>query len=215
MATQPCTGGYTNLTADFAYPSEVPGYIWLESENLDLVALEPSINERVSCASDYRLSSRKAVEYRDSYFPNTVIWVPVATKGILVKVEYFTRYTDDFLTKTLHGYDPLIASPSVETVLKVWDAPNIESLYGTRVFTCDNPGDSRVDSIDEIASRRKNLLTAAEQAGFDPYTDVERNNLAWTDGNGDGSICDRYETDPEGDGESITRITLAVYPAKG
>jgi len=215
VTTQACVDGYTTITADFAYPSEVPGYIWLYSGGIkNLLALEPSVNERVSCANDYRLASSRSIENRTGFFPS-VIWLPVATAGTLVKVEYFTRRTGDSLSVTLNGYVPRIASPSVEAVLKVWDAPNIESLYGTTVFTCDSPGDSRVDSIDEIASRRKSLLTAEEQGSFDPFTDVDLNNPAWADGNGDGSICDKDELGPHGDGRSITRITLAVYPSGG
>ncbi len=215
VGTQPCVDGFTTLTADFAYPSEVPGYIGLYSGGVkNLLALEPSINEKVSCANDYRLASSRLIESQTSFFPR-VIWVPVATTGTLVKVEYFTRRTGDSLSVTLNGYVPRIASPSVETVLKVWDVPNIESLYGTTVFTCDSPGDSKVDSIDEIASRRENLLMAEEQASFDPFADVDLNNPAWADGNGDGSICDRDELGPDGDGRSITRITLAVYPSGG
>lgn len=214
VETQPCEDGYTTLTADFLYPSEVPGYIWLYIGNsLDLVALETSINERVSCENDYRLESSREIEIRKYIF--RVVWAPVATTGTFVRVVYDTPYTSGIPDVHNDYRELVVASPSIGTVLKVWDAPNIESLYGNRVFTCDIPGDSRVDSIDEIADRRESLLTAAEKASFGPYSDPGLNNKAWGDGDGDGSICNVGELRPNGDGRSITEITLAVYPPGG
>ncbi len=214
VSTQACVDGYTTLSADFLYPSEVPGYIWLYSgDGKNLLALEPSIDERVSCANDYRLESSRFIKDRKSIF--RVTWAPVATTETFVRVAYYAPYTRQFPDVHIDKRDLQVASPSIETVLKVWDAPNIESLYGTTVFTCDSPGDSRVDSIDEIASRRTNLLTTEQQASFDPFTVVDFNNLAWSDGDGDGSICNGGELGADGDGRSIIEITLAIYPPGG
>jgi len=219
VETQPCEDGYTTLTADFIYPSEVSGRIVLVSDDFEWGVEGPSINERVSCDNDYRLTATRSFLTRADTNPlrfggasSGPIWVPVVTKGTLAKVEYRTRRTGDALYVALTHPRDEIASPSVEAILKVWDAPNIESLYGTHTYYCDKPGDSRVDSIDEIAARWTNLLTVEEQASFGPFADVDFNNQAWTDVDGDGTICDGDEFGPDGD-RAIVAITLAVYPS--
>jgi hypothetical protein len=128
----------------------------------------------------------------------------VVTKGLLIKVQYEAHYQKG---------PPRMTSPTVETVLKIWDAPNIESLYGRHEYFCDKAGDGRVDSIDEIASRRSSLLTAEERASFDPFTDAVSNQRSWQDGDGDGTICDSDEMTSDGDWGIISKITLSVYPS--
>ena len=104
-------------------------------------------------------------------------------------------------------------NPPAETVLTIWGAPDIESLYGTRKFYCDKPGGDDVDSVDEIAYRYSGLLSEEQKAGFGPYGDAERNEAAWADGDGDGSICNGGELGEEGDGEIIKWIELSVFPS--
>ena len=55
--------------------------------------------------------------------------------------------------------------------------------------------------------------TDEQKAGFGPYDDAERNEAAWADGDGDGSICNGGELGDEGDGEIIKWIELSVYPS--
>jgi len=172
---------------------------------------DPSINEKVSCTHDYRLTANRSFEGEQT--GTGPVLVPVATKGMLIEVEFVARRTGDLWTLNFEPFPT--SSPSIETVLKIWNAPNIESLYGTHFYYCDEPGDSQVDTLDEIANRRTNLLTAAEQKSFDPFSESEFNKLAWADGDGDGTMCDGDETDTDGDGRSITRIILSVYPSDG
>lgn len=82
-------------------------------------------------------------------------------------------------------------------------------------YFCDPPGNGRVDTIDEIASRRARFLTPEEQAILGPYQDLEDNQLAWDDSNGDGSICDFDELTNENISFGIRKITFAVYPPAG
>ena len=85
-------------------------------------------------------------------------------------------------------------------------------LYDSHDYFCDQPGDARVDSIDEIAARRMSVLTAQERATLGPYQDPEDNQVAWDDSNGDGSICDSDERSSDTNWITIDKITLAVYP---
>jgi hypothetical protein len=163
-----------------------------------------SLNEWISCDYDYRVEGRRYFEHEFEHEPVSTgeIWVPVATTGTLIKIQYEANY---------HGDAPRMTSPSAETVLKVWDVPDIESLYGRHEYFCDKAGDDRVDSIDEIASRRAGLLTAQEKASFDPFADEDSSLRAWQDGDGDGTICNTEEA-WSGDFRRISKITLSVYP---
>ena len=154
---------------------------------------------------DYRVEGRRYLErgYKDA--STGEIWVPVATSGTLIKIQYDASY---------HGAAPRMTSPSVETVLKVWGVKDIETLYGRHEYFCDRAGDGRIDSIDEIAARRANLLTAEEKASLDPFADEDKNLRAWQDGDGDGTICNSEEA-WSGDYGVIRKITLSVYPPGG
>jgi len=83
IATTPCVDGYANLTADFAYPSEIPGKIamWREGDPgwgpFSYPLAKPSLNERISCDYDYRVEGRRYFEYNRS--SSGEIKVPVAT----------------------------------------------------------------------------------------------------------------------------------------
>jgi len=84
IETTPCVDGYSTLTANFVYPSELRGGIamWRDgtpgwsSLNLNLEA-RPSLNERISCDYDYRVEGRRYFESKRS--STGEIWVPVAT----------------------------------------------------------------------------------------------------------------------------------------
>lgn len=205
IETTPCADGRSRITADFAYPSELPGEItlYLEDSPAPMTA-GSSLDESVSCDHDYRIEGVR--EFEDESAGSGEVWVPVATEGTLVRIQYEANYQDD---------PPAMTAPSIETVLKLWNATDIESLYGRHEFFCDKPGDAKVDSIDEIAHRRATLLTAEEQASLDPFADAALNDRAWGDGDGDGSICDGDELSGDGDWGIITRITLSVYPPDG
>lgn len=213
VTTTACEQGYTTLSAEFLYPSDLPGGITLyayseEEEGVAFIVADQStsINEIVSCDYDYRL-------YASRYFENHAvksapIWVPVATKGTLVNIEYlvFRGGLGDFAEVKL-------IKPSTNSVLKVWEISDLDSLAGTHVFVCDPAGDAVVDSIDEIAENWATLLTPEEQSDFGPYADEELNHLAWEDGNGDGSICDSGEAQAIPSHSHIVQITLAIYPS--
>lgn len=83
IATTPCVDGYANLTADFAYPSEIAGRIgmWREGDPgwvpFSFPLVKPSLNERISCDYDYRVEGRRFFEYKHS--STGEIKVPVAT----------------------------------------------------------------------------------------------------------------------------------------
>ncbi len=205
IETAPCVDGHSTLTADFVYPSELGGEIrlWL-GDSPAAMTRKSSLNEWIGCDYDYRVEGRRFFENDWEHEPVTTgeIWVPVATTGTLIKIQYDASY---------HGAPPRIASPSSETVRKVWGVENIESLYGRHEYFCDKAGDQRVDSIDEIAARRSSLLTAEEKTSFDPFTDEAKNLRAWQDGDGDGTICNDEER-WTGDGGNISKITLSVYP---
>lgn len=203
IETTPCAEGRSQITVDFAYPSELPGEISLFiGDSPAPVKTAPSLDESISCDYDYRVEGRR--KFENEVVTSGEIWVPVATQGTLVKVQYQANY---------HGAPPRMTSPSIETVLKVWDVTDIESLYGTHEFFCDKAAGTEVDSIDEIAYRRTHLLSAEEQASFDPFTDAGLNDRAWGDGDGDGTICDGDELSNDGDWGIITTITLSVYPS--
>ena len=207
IETAPCVDGQSTLTANFTYSSELRGDIrlWL-GDSLSAMTKKSSLNEWISCDYDYRVEGRRYFENEYEHDPvrSGGIWVPVATKGLLIKVQYEAQYQNG---------PPRMTSPSVETVLKIWDAPNIESLYGTHEYFCDLMGDDTVDSIDEIAIRRSSLLTTEEQASFDPFSEEVANQRSWEDGDGDGTICDSDEMSTDGDWGVIRKITLSVYPA--
>ena len=201
IETEPCVDGRTRITADFVYPSELDSRILLYIEDSpEPMVREPTLDKGIYCDHDYRVFGQRAFEGESS--STGTIWVPVATKEVLVKVFYALKH-----------HQGEWVSPPVETVLEVWDAPDIESLYGTRKFYCDKPGGDEVDSVDEIAHRRSSLLSDEQKAGFGPYDDAERNEAAWADGDGDGSICNGGELGEGGDGEIIKWIELSVYPS--
>ncbi len=208
IETTPCVDGASTLKADFVYPSALRGDIrlWLGDSGAAMTK-KSSLNEWISCDYDYRVEGRRYFEkeYEHERVTTGEIWVAAATTGTLIKIQYEASY---------HGLPPRMTSPSVETVLKLWDVTNIESLYGRHEYFCDKPGGSLVDSIDEIANRRANLLTAEEKASLDPFTDEDKNLRAWQDGDGDGTICNKEER-WSGDYGNITKITLSVYPPGG
>lgn len=204
IETAPCVDGHSTLTAEFVYPSELDGDIrlWL-GDSPAAMTRKKALNEWISCDYDYRVEGRRYLEGIRSLSSSGEIWVPVATKDTLIKIQYDAHY---------HGPAPRMTSPSIETVLKVWGKESIESLYGRHVYSCDKPGDERVDSVDEIAARRTNLLTAEEKLSFDPFTDEDKNQRAWQDGDGDGTMCNHEEMSSSGDWGVIREITLSVYP---
>jgi hypothetical protein len=83
IETTPCVDGYTSLTADFVYPSEIGGRIamWRDGTSgwgpFSHLPSKPSLNERVSCDYDYRVEGRRYFEFQRS--STGEIWVPVAT----------------------------------------------------------------------------------------------------------------------------------------
>ena len=201
IETEPCVDGRTRITADFVYPSELESRILLYIEDSpEPMVREPTLDKGVYCDRDYRVYGQRIFEGKS--VSTDTIWVPVATKGVLVKVFYALKH-----------HQGETVSPPAETVLEIWGATDIESLYGTRKFYCDKPGGDEVDSVDEIAYRRSRLLSDEQKAGFGPFDDVERNEAAWADGDGDGSICNGGELGEDGDGEIIESITLSVFPS--
>jgi hypothetical protein len=91
--------------------------------------------------------------------------------------------------------------------------PGVNAIpwFSRHEYFCDRAGDERVDSVDEIAARRTSLLTAEEKLSFDPFTDEDKNQRAWQDGDGDGTICNSEEA-WSGDFQGIRELTLSVYP---
>jgi hypothetical protein len=209
MAT-PCIDGSSQITAEFSHPSDLSGSIGLYAEDSPSpFSSGQSLSNTVSCDRDYRLEACRELSLNGQ--PETLsetgpIWVPLATTDTLVRVHFSPPFASGLTPVTI---------PSVETVLKLLNTSEITSLYGTHDYFCDSPGDSRVDSIDEIAARRNSLLTADEKAALGPYPDPEDNESAWNDSNGDGSMCDPGETDGNPQRISINKITFAVYPGAG
>jgi hypothetical protein len=203
----PCVDGHSTLTAEFVYPSELDSDIrlWLGDSRTTMtnpMIKKKALNEWISCDYDYRVEGRRFLEGIRQQTSSGEIWVPVATKDTLIRIQYDAHYD---------GAAPRMTSPSIETVLKVWGKESIESLYGRHVYFCDKAGDERVDSVDEIAARRTSLLTAEEKLSFDPFTDEDKNQRAWQDGEGDGTMCN-FEELWSGDGQVIRNLTLSVYP---
>jgi hypothetical protein len=84
IETTPCVDGYSNLTADFVYHSEIAGNIgiWRDGtpgwSSFSHPVVKPSLNERISCDYDYRVEGRRYVP-ESKFVSSGEVWVPVAT----------------------------------------------------------------------------------------------------------------------------------------
>ncbi len=87
IETTPCVDGYSTLTADFVYPSELGGGIamwrdgtpgWSSFNGILLLEVKPSLNERISCDYDYRVEGRRYIP-GIRFVSSGEVLVPVAT----------------------------------------------------------------------------------------------------------------------------------------
>ncbi len=84
IETTPCVDGYSTLTANFVYPSELAGGIamWRDGTPgwsfLSLLEVKPSLNERISCDYDYRVEGRRYIPEFRSVSSGDIL-VPLAT----------------------------------------------------------------------------------------------------------------------------------------
>ena len=82
IETTPCVDGFSTLTADFLYPSEIGGIIGLWRDDQStwwpfLSTKKYSWNDQISCDYDYRLEGRR--HFESNFTSSGEIWVPVAT----------------------------------------------------------------------------------------------------------------------------------------
>lgn len=82
IETTPCVDGFSTLTADFLYPSELGGIIglWREDQSTWWAFLSTkkySWNDPISCDYDYYLEGRR--NFESNFNSSGKIWVPVAT----------------------------------------------------------------------------------------------------------------------------------------
>jgi hypothetical protein len=217
-AVSDCSGGLSRVTASLRYPSVLDSEIALyrtDTEQWELVARHPeAIEADVPCAGRYVIeSARNTVAAGRG--GNSMRLRAVDTAEARVHFDEADAHVA-FLVYRFRTSSPLTndfpVSRRVEPgiVERLWNVDDIAVLEGTQAYGCSEAGDETVDSIDEIVANASARLSPEEIAS------IGMDDAAFTDGDGDGSVCNRGERgDGTGSYSYIYRIDLEVMPNLG
>lgn len=215
-----CVDGLRQVSAHMNHSSELGGGIALTRTDVTpsttLASDHQSISAELPCDASFSVESSRGVFLKGGsshpfYYSSDRKPFVVDQDSALFDPAYSRPYSTDLIYFTEGGMTT-IQNVDIELIRKIWGIDDLGTLNnGYNMYTCTEPGDQAVDSIDEIAANAFAHLTSEEllslQMVIPPDYEVHPR---FDDSDGDGSICNSGERLTDGAENQLVEIWLQV-----